>query len=130
MNGPLIAVVIEDDPDISEHLTRLLRQSGFTVQTSGTGADGVQAVRMHQPDLITTDPHRPGLDGLEAIRRIREFSDAYILIISTSNDQNDVLAGLEAGADDYITQPIRPRILRARVEALQRRPRNNFRSGR
>lgn len=123
MNEPLTAVVIEEDRDLSELLAGLLRQCGFAVHAPVTGADGVQAVRMHNPDLITTDLHLPGMDGLAAIRRIREFSDAYILIVSTSNDQDDVLMGLDAGADDYITQPFRPLILLARVEALQRRPR-------
>ncbi|MDN4645119.1 response regulator transcription factor [Arthrobacter sp. PsM3] len=125
MNEPLTAVVIEDDPDVSELLTGLLRECGFAVHAAATGADGVQAARMHDPDLITTDLHLPGMNGLEAIRRIREFSDAYVLIVSTSNDQNDVFMGLDAGADDYITQPFRPLILQARVEALQRRPRKS-----
>ena len=127
MNVPLTAVVIEADPDIRGLLTGLLRQSGFTVHAAVTGADGVQAVRRHHPDLITTDLHLPGTDGLEVIRRTREFSDAYILIISTSNDPRDVVTGLDAGADDYITQPVRPTVLRARVEALQRRPRRGLR---
>jgi two-component system OmpR family response regulator len=123
MQAILTAVVIEDDPDMSDLLTGLLEQCGFAVHVSVTGADGVRQARRLDPDLITTDVQLPGVDGLEAIRRIRRFSDAYILIISASNNQDDVLGGLDAGADDYIIQPFRPRILQARVEALQRRPR-------
>ncbi|MDB5244101.1 MAG: putative two-component system response regulator, partial [Spirosoma sp.] len=116
MNEQLTAVVIEDDPDISDILSVLLRQAGFTVHTAMSGSEGVQAVRQYNPDLVTTDLHLPGMDGLEATRQIRAISDAYILIISASNDQHDVLMGLQAGADDYIAKPFRPRILRARVE--------------
>lgn len=123
MNGPLTAVVIEDDPDLSEVLTALLHRCGFAVHAAVPGPDSVQAVRTHLPDLITTDLHVPGMDGLDAIRRIRAFTDAYIMIISASSDLEDVCMGLDAGADDFISQPLRPRILQARVQALQRRPR-------
>ncbi len=124
MNKQLTAIVIEDDPDISGLLTALLRPAGYNVHTTMTGSEGVQAVRKYNPDLVTTDLHLHGMDGLEATRQIRALSDAYILIISASNDQHDVIMGLEAGADDYIAKPFRPRILRAKVEALQRRPQN------
>lgn len=129
MNGQLTAVVIEDDSDISDLLAALLRQAGYRVHTAMTGNEGVQVVRKHNPDLVTTDLHLPGMDGLEATRQIRAFSDAYIIIISASNDQHDVIMGLEAGADDYIAKPFRPRILRARVEAVQRRPRDKGSEG-
>ncbi|MDO5753424.1 response regulator transcription factor [Arthrobacter sp.] len=126
MNEQLTAVVMETDPELRELLTALLEGSGYRVHASSTAREGIQLARKHQPDLVTTELHLPGMDGLEATRQIRAFSDTYILIISTSHDQLDVCLVLEAGADAYIAKPFSPRILQARVDALQRRPRNKF----
>jgi two-component system OmpR family response regulator len=117
------AVVIEDDAEISALLVTLLQQSGFAVTPAGTGAAGLSAVRSGAPDLVTLDLNLPDLDGIEVCRRIRESSDAYVIMLSARPDEVDRLVGLETGADDYLTKPFSPRELRARVNAMLRRPR-------
>ena len=117
-----VALVIEDDPDVSDLLDMVLTGAGFTVHTAASGAEGIELARQHRPILATIDVQMPQMDGLEATRRIREFSSTYIVIVSTRSQESDVLAGFEAGADDYVTKPIRPRELRARLSAVARRP--------
>lgn len=117
-----IAVVVEDDDDIRDSLSEVLQQSGFTVHSTSTGAAGVEAVRQHNPTVVTVDLGLPDFDGIEASRRIRIFSDAYLIIIGRL-DEADALLSFEAGADDYLTTPFRPRELRARIAAMLRRPR-------
>lgn len=118
-----IAVVVEDDDDIRSTLTEVLQQSGFAVHSTSSGSDGVEAVRAHKPDIITMDVGLPDFDGIEASRRIRTFTDAYLIIVTGRVDEADALMGFEAGADDYLTKPFRPRELRARIAAMLRRPR-------
>jgi two-component system OmpR family response regulator len=119
-----IAVVVEDDDDVRTSLTEVLQQSGFAVHAAASGLDGVEAVREHNPVIVTMDVGLPGFDGIEASRRIRTFSDAYLIIVTGRVDEADALMGFEAGADDYLTKPFRPRELRARIAAMLRRPRS------
>ncbi len=116
-----VAVVIEDDADIRNLLTAILTQAGFTCHASSTGAEGIEAVRHHQPIVTTLDISLPGIDGFEVARRIRAFSSTYIIMLSARDEEIDTLMGLDAGADDYLTKPFRPRELRARIEAMLRR---------
>lgn len=118
-----VAVVIEDDNDVRAALAAVFRQAGFAVHQASSGAEGLEKVVEHNPDIVTIDIGLPDFDGLEASRRIRTFSDAYLLIISGRADEADALLGFEAGADDYIVKPFRARELRARVKAMLRRPR-------
>lgn len=113
-----VAVVVEDDDDIRELMVSVLGQSGFTVHQAATGADGVDAVREHTPAVVTVDLGLPDFDGYEVTRRVRQFSDAYVVMLTARTEEIDTLLGLEAGADDYITKPFRPRELRARIEAI------------
>lgn len=117
------AVVIEDDADIRFLLEVTLGQAGFAVTSAATGREGVAAVREQQPVVTTLDISLPDYDGFEVARRIRAFSDTYILMLTGRADEIDTLMGLDAGADDYVTKPFRPREVRARVEAMLRRPR-------
>jgi two-component system OmpR family response regulator len=119
-----VAVVIEDDGDMRAALAEALRRSGFAVHAASSGSEGLGSVREHNPDIVMIDIGLPDFDGFEASRRIRTFSDAYIIIVSGRSDEADALMGFEAGADDYLTKPFRPRELRARVKAVFRRPRS------
>lgn len=118
-----IAVVIEDDADIRQLLATVLEQAGFDTILTGNGIDGVNAVREHSPVVTTLDVSMPGIDGFETAKRIRAFSSTYLIMLTARADEIDTLQGLEAGADDYVTKPFRPRELRARIEAMLRRPR-------
>lgn len=123
MDDPRLAVIIEDDQDIRELVSLVLNQSGFEVHATDSGMAGVEAVRVHNPAIVTLDLGLPDIDGFEVARRIRLFSDAYIIMLTGRSDEMDTLLGLESGADDYLTKPFRPRELRARVSAMLRRPR-------
>ncbi len=118
------ALVVEDDEDIRALIEFTLTTQGFVVTAVDSGLAGVEAVRTVDPDLITLDLGLPGIDGIEACRRIREFSDAYIVMITARDDEIDRLLGLETGADDFIAKPFSARELKARVNAMFRRPRN------
>jgi len=118
-----VAVIIEDDDDIRHLLDTVLTQAGFQVIATSNGQDGIDAVRRYEPIVTTLDVNMPGMDGFEAARRIRAFSSTYIVMLTALAEEIDTLQGLDAGADDYINKPFRPRELRARIEAMLRRPR-------
>ncbi|MFD1214360.1 response regulator transcription factor, partial [Arthrobacter sp. GCM10027362] len=119
-----VAVVVEDDADIRDLVSVVLSSSGFVVHTAPSGSAGIAAVREHDPAIITLDLSLPDLDGFEVARQVRQFSDAYIIMLTARAEELDTLLGLESGADDYLTKPFRPRELRARVTAMLRRPRS------
>ncbi|WP_156224715.1 response regulator transcription factor [Pseudactinotalea suaedae] len=123
MDASTVAVVIEDDEDIRGLVSTVLEQAGFTVHAAATGLEGIELVRAHAPIVTTLDVSMPGIDGFETAKRIRAFSDTYIVMLTARNDEIDTLQGLQSGADDYLVKPFRPRELRARVEAMLRRPR-------
>ena len=125
-----VAVVIEDDADIRNLLEAILAQAGFTCYTASDGVEGIAAVRDHKPILTTLDISLPGIDGFEVARRIRAFSMTYIVMLSARDEEIDTLMGLDAGADDYLTKPFRPRELRARIEAMLRRYHQSRATGR
>ena len=118
------ALVIEDDADIRALVAAVLAGSGFDVHQSGTGREVEVLLEKHQPDLITLDLGLPDVDGVEVCRRIRESSDAYIIMLTARTEEGDRLIGLHVGADDYMTKPFSTRELQARVTALFRRPRH------
>ena len=118
-----VAVVVEDDDDIRHLLETVLTQAGFQVIATANGQDGIEAVRRYNPIVTTLDVNMPGMDGFEAARRMRVFSSTYIVMLTALSDEIDTLQGLDAGADDYMNKPFRPRELRARIEAMLRRPR-------
>ena len=118
-----IAVIIEDDVDIRRLLEEVLEQAGFATHGAGNGLDGIELVREFRPTLTTLDVSMPGIDGFETAKRIRAFSETYLIMLSARSEEIDTLMGLESGADDYIAKPFRPRELRARIDAMLRRPR-------
>ena len=119
-----VAVVIEDDADVRNLLEGVLSQAGFEVHTAVDGRAGVEVVRSKQANVVTLDIGLPDIDGFEVLRRIRGFSNAYVVMLTGRTEEPDLLSALNAGADDYIAKPFRPRELRARVAAMMRRPRH------
>lgn len=113
-------VLVEDDPTISEPLTRALGREGYDVQWYGNGAEGAQAAG--EADLVILDLGLPDIDGVEVARRIRDMGlEVPILMLTARADEVDLVVGLDAGADDYVTKPFRLAELLARVRALLRR---------
>ncbi|WP_309649851.1 response regulator [Nocardioides sp.] len=117
------AVIIEDDPDVRDLIEIVLTQSGFHTVVAEDGVAGVEAVRTHNPLITTLDVNMPGMDGFAVAKRLRDFSSTYLIFITSLGDEIDVVQGFEAGADDYLVKPFRPRELRARADSMLRRPR-------
>lgn len=124
VGDPGTAVIIEDDADTRDLLGVVLRQSGFEVCSASDGRAGVEVVRRRNANVVTLDVSLPDIDGYEVLRRIRTFSDAYVLMLTGRDEEGDVLMAFQGGADDYITKPFRHRELRARLTAVTRRPRH------
>ncbi|MEO5992546.1 MAG: response regulator transcription factor [Arthrobacter sp.] len=120
-----VAVVVEDDEDVRNLIEAVLSQAGFDVHLAARGREGVDVVRRLDADVVTLDVGLPDIDGFEVLRRIRLFSDAYVVMLTARTDEMDTLTALHTGADDFLTKPFRPRELRARVAAMMRRPRQN-----
>jgi two-component system OmpR family response regulator len=119
------AVVVEDDHDVGDVISKLLDQAGFDVVVASTGADALAVIRERRPDLVTLDLSLPDIDGVEVCRQIRLVSDCYVIVVSGRTAEVDRLIGLEVGADDYLVKPFSMRELQARVAALFRRPRTS-----
>ena len=123
--GPaaLRALVVDDEPPLVRVVAGYLEREGFDVVTAADGPAAVTLAEQAQPDVVVLDLMLPGLDGVEVCRRIRTFSDAYIIMLTAKSDEVDKLVGLSVGADDYLTKPFSPRELVARIRAMLRRPR-------
>jgi DNA-binding response OmpR family regulator len=116
-------LVVEDEERLRQLVYEYLVQAGFRVLLAGDGPGALALARAEHPDLLVLDLMLPGLDGLEVCRRLRTFSDAYVLMLTAKAEEIDRIIGLEIGADDYLTKPFSPRELVARVRAMLRRPR-------
>lgn len=122
MQPPRI-LVVDDEAPIVELVRGYLEREGYLVESAMDGPSAVDAVRTAAPDVIVLDVMLPGFDGIEVCRRIRTFSDAYVLMLTARGEEIDRIIGLTVGADDYLVKPFSPRELVARVKALLRRPR-------
>jgi two-component system, OmpR family, response regulator len=120
-----VAVVVEDDADVRNLVEAVLSQAGFEVHSAADGREGVDVIRRLEADVVTLDVGLPDIDGFEVLRRVRQFSDAYVVMLTARADELDTLTALHTGADDFMTKPFRPRELRARVAAMMRRPRQD-----
>ncbi len=117
-------LVVEDEEDILELLQYNLKKAGYDVSGVTSGEKALKAVRDSAPDLLLLDLMLPGVDGVEVCRMLRESpktSDLPIVMLTARGEEQDIVRGLEAGADDYVTKPFSSRILLARISAVLRR---------
>jgi DNA-binding response OmpR family regulator len=121
----LRALIVDDEPPLVKLVTSYLEREGFEVTSAADGERAVELARELNPDVIVLDLMLPGIDGIEACRRIRAFSNAYIVMLTARVEEIDRIVGLSTGADDYVTKPFSPGELMARVRAMLRRPRTN-----
>ncbi|MDP2014157.1 MAG: response regulator transcription factor [Actinomycetota bacterium] len=126
MADGLRVLVVDDEVPLTAVISSYLVREGFDVALAHTGPDAVDVARSHRPDLIVLDLMLPGFDGIEACRLIRQFSDAYIIMLTARDEEVDKVLGLTMGADDYLVKPFSPRELIARVRAMLRRPRSSI----
>ncbi|WP_068165252.1 response regulator transcription factor [Rhodococcus phenolicus] len=122
MTAPATVLVVDDDEDVLASLRRGLRLSGFTVLTATDGRDALDVVEQHRPDAMVLDMNMPVLDGTGVVTALREAGDDIpICVLSARSAVDDRIAGLESGADDYLTKPFVLAELVARVKAMLRR---------
>lgn len=119
-----VAVVVEDDHDVRNLLEGMLSRIGFEVHTAVDGVSGLETVKAIQPALVTLDVGLPDMDGVEVLRRMRGLSDAYIVMLTGRTGEAEILNAKDAGADEYITKPFRPKEVRERIEAMMATPRS------
>jgi DNA-binding response OmpR family regulator len=116
-------LVVDDEPHIRTVLRSYLQADGFDVTEAADGEGAIAAIRDGRPDVVLLDVMLPGIDGLEVLRQLRVFSDAYVILVTARTEEVDKLVGLGVGADDYVTKPFSPREVTARVKAVLRRDR-------
>jgi two-component system, OmpR family, alkaline phosphatase synthesis response regulator PhoP len=117
-------VIIDDEDDIREILTYNLIKEGFQVHAASNGIEGISICKNIKPDLVILDVMMPGMDGVEvceALRKMPGLENILICFLTARNEDYSQIAGLDAGADDYISKPIKPRVLISRINALLRR---------
>ncbi|WP_341360052.1 response regulator transcription factor [Georgenia sp. M64] len=122
-------LVVDDEPGIRRVLRGYLEGEGLEVAEAATGEEAVARVRRTGPDLVLLDVMLPDVDGIEVLRRIRTFSDVYVVLVTARAEETDKLVGLAIGADDYVTKPFSPREVVARVKAVLRRGRGGAEEG-
>lgn len=120
MNARIL--VVDDDPGIGEVVQLFLRAEGFDTRVATSGPEALAVFDDYQPNLVLLDLNLPGLDGISVCRAIRETSGTPIVMLTARTDSQDIVAGLEAGADDYVEKPFNEKVLVARIRACMRRP--------
>jgi DNA-binding response OmpR family regulator len=118
-------LTVEDDERIRTAVKMALEDEGWSVEEAETGEDALNAFQRQPSDVVLIDIMLPGIDGFEVCRSIRRASDVPIIMVTARADTHDVVAGLEAGADDYLTKPFAPKELSARIRAMLRRVRTS-----
>ncbi len=124
MNDSPQILVVDDEPDILEFVKYNLQKEGFRVSTAENGVQGLDEARRVKPDLIILDIMMPEMDGVEVCRQLRSeplFNNTVVAFLTARDEDYSQIAALDVGGDDYITKPIRPRVLISRVNALLRR---------
>jgi two-component system KDP operon response regulator KdpE len=121
----MIALIIDDEIQIRRLLRLALESRGYAVHEAENGQLGLQAAAVHRPDVVLLDLGLPDLEGIEVLRRLREWSETPVLILSVRDEEQGKIAALENGADDYVTKPFATGELLARLAAIQRRHHGN-----
>ena len=121
MNNTILVEVVEDDAPVRNLLTVSLKTNGYKYITASTGEGALAAAVSHNPDIILLDIGLPDIDGVEVIRRIRQWSQLPIIVVSARTDDRDKVEALDAGADDYLTKPFSVEEMMARIRVAQRR---------
>lgn len=114
-------LVIDDEENVCELISLYFTKAGYEVITASDGADGIEKMRQHRPDIVILDLMLPGMDGLDVCKELRKTSNVPLIMLTARVDEVDRVLGLEIGADDYVTKPFSPRELLARVKAVLRR---------
>lgn len=117
------ALVVDDEVALAEVVASYLTREHFATRIVDNGPDAVTVARDFDPDVVILDLGLPGMDGLEVCRKLRTFSDAYVVMLTARDTEMDTIVGLTVGADDYVAKPFSPRELVARIRAMLRRPR-------
>ncbi len=123
-NDSIKILLVDDEPDILEILSYNLSAEGYSISTASNGLEAVKKAKKHQPHLIIMDVMMPEMDGIEACEKIRilpELKDTVITFLTARGEDYSQVAGFEAGADDYITKPIKPKVLVSKIKSLLRR---------
>jgi two-component system, OmpR family, KDP operon response regulator KdpE len=115
-----VVVLIEDEPQIRRFLRATLTGQGYRLYEAASGADGVVEVGSRQPDVIIVDLGLPDMDGIDVIRRVREWTDVPIIVLSARGQERDKVAALDTGADDYVSKPFSAGELLARIRVALR----------
>jgi two-component system alkaline phosphatase synthesis response regulator PhoP len=126
-NSSYKILLVDDEPDILEFLSYNIKREGYVVFTANNGKEAIAIAKKEKPQLIILDVMMPDMDGIETCREIRSIEglkNAMIAFLTARNEDYSQIAGFEVGADDYITKPIKPRVLLSRVAALLRRQPN------
>ena len=118
---PKTILIVEDESNIRELLRMYLEQEGSTVESAQNGSEGLRTFKRVHPDLVLLDLMMPVMDGNQMIRELRTFSKTPVIMLTAKGEMMDKVAGLELGADDYITKPFEMREVMARVKAVLRR---------
>jgi DNA-binding response OmpR family regulator len=129
VSSPTRVLVVDDEQPIVELVRGYLEREGWAVSVAADGEAALERVAGDRPDVVVLDLMLPGVDGIEVCRRLRTFSDAYVIMLTAKSEEVDKLVGLAIGADDYLTKPFSPRELVGRIRALLRRPRSAPRPG-
>ncbi|HEY0069434.1 MAG TPA: response regulator transcription factor [Chloroflexia bacterium] len=120
-SGAVQILVVDDERSLVDLVRSYLEAEGLVVHAAYDGQTALELAARHSPDVVVLDIMMPGLDGIEVCRRLRQFSNAYVLMLTSKSQEVDKLIGLSVGADDYLTKPFSPRELVARVKAMLRR---------
>lgn len=124
MDQSQIILLVDDEEDILEFLSYNLRKEGYTVFTANNGQDGIALAKANTPHLIILDVMMPGMDGMETchlLRQEKSLEGAVIIFLTARSEDYSQIAGFDAGADDYVSKPVRPKVLISRIKALLRR---------